>query len=189
MNEIGSVMSTLKPEPISTDQYSVWVAENIQEIVDQGAVAYTYNLKQYDKDEYIQTEIRNTQTATSIAFVKLAETGTIDDVTATEHVQLFSPWAISVEYKVNDLRKHKNALYKCIQAHTSQADWEPDQVPALWVKVGDPADEWPAWSQPVGAHDAYDLGAKVSHNSTHWISTAADNVWEPGVYGWNEDMQ
>lgn len=46
--------------------------------------------------------------------------------------------------------------------------------------------EWPAWSQPVGAVDTYPLGAKVSHNGKKWVSTAANNVWEPGVYGWEE---
>lgn len=32
----------------------------------------------------------------------------------------------------------------------------------------------------------YSKGAKVSHNSKHWVSTADANVWEPGVYGWEE---
>ena len=35
-------------------------------------------------------------------------------------------------------------------------------------------------------HDAYPLGAKVSHNEKHWTSTVENNVWEPGVYGWEE---
>ena len=47
-------------------------------------------------------------------------------------------------------------------------------------------EEWPAWVQPTGAHDAYAKGAKVSHNDKHWISEVDDNTWEPGVYGWTE---
>ncbi len=27
---------------------------------------------------------------------------------------------------------------------------------------------------------------KVSHKEKHWISTVDSNVWEPGVYGWEE---
>ena len=50
------------------------------------------------------------------------------------------------------------------QGHTSQQGWNPSLTPALWSKVGDPAEEWPAWSQPLGAHDAYNAGDKVSHN-------------------------
>lgn len=34
--------------------------------------------------------------------------------------------------------------------------------------------------------NSYSLGAKVSHKEKHWTSTVANNVWEPGVYGWEE---
>lgn len=40
------------------------------------------------------------------------------------------------------------------------------------------------WAQPEGSHDAYALGAIVSHNGTRWRSTIVANVWEPGVSGW-----
>lgn len=36
----------------------------------------------------------------------------------------------------------------------------------------------------TGAHDAYNRGDKVSYNGKHYISTIDNNVWEPGVYGW-----
>ena len=53
-------------------------------------------------------------------------------------------------------------LYKCLQSHTAQADWTPDAAVSRWVRIDDPAEEWPEWRQPQGAHDAYALGAKVS---------------------------
>jgi hypothetical protein len=43
---------------------------------------------------------------------------------------------------------------------------------------------YPAWVQPLGAFDAYPLGAEVSHNGQNWRSTVAANVWAPGVFGW-----
>ena len=43
---------------------------------------------------------------------------------------------------------------------------------------------YPAWVQPLGAHDAYKLQSKVSHNGFNWRSTVASHVWPPGVYGW-----
>jgi hypothetical protein len=48
------------------------------------------------------------------------------------------------------------------------------------IAPGDP------WRQPTGAHDAYPLGATVSHNGKTWESSVAANVWEPGVSGWME---
>ena len=124
--------------------------------------------------------------ATSIAFVALAESGQIDDTTATENVSQFAPWAYPVAYKKGNIRRYGSDLYRCNQDHTSQADWTPAAAAALWSKIGDPTEEWREWSQPVGAHDAYDAGAKVSHNGKHWTSDVASNVWEPGVYGWTE---
>ena len=130
--------------------------------------------------------LRKNEQTNSIAFVTLAEAGSIDEVTAGEHAEVFAPWAADVAYTAGQLRQHQSKLYKCLQAHTSQADWTPDAAASLWVSVSDPAEEWPAWSQPVGAHDAYAAGAKVSHNDKHWTSTCDANVWEPGVYGWEE---
>lgn len=123
----------------------------------------------------------------AITFVSLAERGDIDEVTATEHAELFEAWVIDKDYAVGKIVTRPNGnLSKCVQAHRSQAGWEPENTPALWTKIGDPSEEYPAWSQPLGAHDAYEQGAKVSHNGKKWTSDVANNVWEPGVYGWSK---
>lgn len=130
--------------------------------------------------------VRSSSEAVSVAFVTLAEAGNIDAVTASEHTELFAPWACPVAYKTGNIRERNGKLYKCLQDHTSQADWTPDATPSLWVGISDPTEEWPEWSQPVGSTDAYAKGAQVSHNGKHWTSDAENNVWEPGVYGWTE---
>lgn len=129
---------------------------------------------------------KGSEATLSIAFVTMAERGSIDDITASEHLELFAPWASRVAYSVGALREYNGALYRCVQAHTSQDDWTPDAVAALWTKVADPNEEYPAWSQPIGAHDAYAIGDNVTHNDKKWTSVAEGNVWEPGVYGWEE---
>ena len=131
-------------------------------------------------------EIEKTNTTNGIVFVTMAEAGSIDPVTAAEHADLFAEWAYPIAYTVGQIRRYNGTLYKCVQAHTSQADWAPPAPPSLWSLTADPTEEWPEWIQPIGAHDAYDLGAKVSHNGKHWTSDVAANVWEPGVYGWTE---
>ena len=111
----------------------------------------------------------------------------LTDEQALSCAAIFPLWsANSVTYAVNDRVQYENTLYKCLQSHTSQENWKPDVSPSLWVRMDDPAVEWPEWVQPTGAHDAYALGAKVSHNGKHWTSTVDANVWEPGVYGWAE---
>ena len=136
--------------------------------------------------EKLEAELVSAQSTAAITFVTLCETGTIDTVTASEHTELFSPWAYPVDYKTGNIRAHGGKLYRCLQNHTSQETWTPDAAPSLWVGISDPAEEWPAWSQPVGSTDAYAKGAQVSHNGKHWTSDVDANVWEPGVYGWTE---
>lgn len=108
----------------------------------------------------------------------------LTDEDALEGVELFPKWQTATAYAVGDRIRYEDKLYKCVQAHTSQADWTPDATPALWARVS--IDEYPEWIQPTGAQDAYNTGDKVSHNDKHWISTVDANVWEPSVYGWNE---
>ena len=42
----------------------------------------------------------------SIAFVTMAENGMIDDVTATENIDTFSPWVVGVKATVGQLRTY-----------------------------------------------------------------------------------
>lgn len=118
-----------------------------------------------------------------VAFMRAARL-TVDDETALTGKELYPVWAENISVSVNDRYQYSDKLYKCVQAHTTQADWTPDKTPALWVEVS--LDEFPEWKQPAGAHDAYAKGDKVKHNGKKWESTADANVWEPGVYGWIE---
>lgn len=92
----------------------------------------------------------------------------------------------SYPYFAGERVTYEGSYYRCIQNHTSQADWAPDVAVSLWVTTADPGEEWPEWVQPQGYHDAYGAGDKVSHNDRHWISDVDNNVWEPSVYGWTE---
>ena len=107
---------------------------------------------------------------------------TLDDETALTGVELFPMWAIGKAYAVNDRAQYNGTLYKCVQAHTSQADWMPSATPALWKTVS--LDEYPEWVQPAGAHDAYNIGDKVTYNGQHYVCTSNANVYAPDVYGW-----
>lgn len=49
-----------------------------------------------------------------------------------------------------------------------------------------PADEWPEFVQPTGAHDAYKVGDKITYNGQHYICKMDGCVWTPDAYpaGW-----
>lgn len=114
----------------------------------------------------------------------------LTDEDALDAVELYPTWKPDTDYKTKtddapaDRIRYGETLYRCVQSHTSQADWTPDVTPALWTVVS--LDEWPEWVQPTGAQDAYALGAKVSHKDAHWTSDYDNNTWEPSVFGWTE---
>ncbi len=98
-------------------------------------------------------------------------------------VNRYPQWQADTAYIAGDLFAYNDNLYECAQSHTSQAGWEPPNVPALWTHAV-PQSVIPIWVQPSGSHDAYALGAQVTHNGSVWESTVDNNVWEPSVFGW-----
>lgn len=115
----------------------------------------------------------------------------LNDSDALEAVELFRKWETDTAY-VADVRVRYDGtggdwkLYKCVQAHTSQADWTPDKTPALWTEVAKPG-EIPVWKQPTGAQDAYMTGDKVHYPAETdpvYVSTMDYNVFAPDVTGW-----
>lgn len=111
-------------------------------------------------------------------------TSYLTDEQAETVTTLFPEWAINTAYLVGDRVQYNDLLYRCVQAHTSQDDWTPDVVPALWVRTS--TDEWPEWVRPTGSHDAYNIGDKVTYKGAHYISLIDGNVYSPEEYpaGW-----
>lgn len=139
----------------------------------------------------------------SIAFVKLAENGEIDEVTANQNANLFLPWTTSTNYKTGDLRTYprekeiqtadgetvtvaEEILYKCLQAHTSQENWTPDVSSSLWKSLSMNESGIAEWSQPISSADVYNTGDEVMYNGVHYKSLIDNNVWSPEAYsqGW-----
>jgi hypothetical protein len=135
------------------------------------------------KQDIVLSEKRLT-TPLSIAFVKMVGKGEIDEVTASENASLFLEWDEKSSFNVNELRQREGKLYKCLQAHTGQVGWEPENTPALWKLIGIDENGIPYWSQPISKEDSYMLNAETNHNNLIWVSDYDYNVWEPGVFGW-----
>jgi hypothetical protein len=133
-----------------------------------------------DRQELIREKIEN-------QIVSEAQTGTDTEVLTNK--ALFPMWRFPFKYPIGfncqDFNNENElVLYRVEQAHTSQADWNPKDVPALFSRVALP-NQVLAWKQPVGSSDAYGRGAVVTHKGQTWENTGSDaNVWEPGVFGW-----
>ena len=110
----------------------------------------------------------------------------VDDNTALRMVEFYPEWTDGQTYSVGFKVQHGGKLWRCLQAHTSQTGWEPNNAPSLWAKVLIPDENViPEWEQPDSTNP-YSTGDKVTHNGKTWVSDVDNNVWEPGVYGWIE---
>lgn len=108
------------------------------------------------------------------------------DEQALAAMAVYPSWKENYSYQVGERVLYNGLLYKVIMTHTSQSDWMPDVSPSLFAKVLIPDENViPAWEQPDSTNP-YMVGDKVSYNGKSWVSTVDNNVWEPGVYGWDE---
>lgn len=108
------------------------------------------------------------------------------DEQALKASALYPKWKVGTDYQKDERVLYNDILYKVLTDHTSQADWTPDAAPSLFAKVLIPdKNVIPEWEQPDSTNP-YSKGNKVTHNGKTWRSTIDGNVWEPGVYGWEE---
>ena len=119
----------------------------------------------------------------------------LTDDEAMEVATVYPAWVTNTAYKLNELVTYGEnevgdpQLYRCVQAHTSQDDWTPDVAVSLWVAIGLAPDNIPIWSQPTGAHDAYNIGDRVHYPTKDdpvYESLIDGNVYSPEAYpqGW-----
>lgn len=111
---------------------------------------------------------------------------------AMEVVAVFDNWQEGKAYTAGEYLTYgangvgDPQLYKVVQNHTSQADWRPDVTASLYTPIGLDDSGYPVWSQPTGAHDAYNAGDIVNYNGKLYKSLIDGNVYSPDAYpsGW-----
>ena len=113
----------------------------------------------------------------------------VPDDTAAALAELFEEWQPDAYYAKGKRLCYGDELYRVEQDHTSQSDWLPPNVPALYTRIAKPG-EIPVWKQPTGAQDAYMKGDKVHFPEAAdpvYASDVDNNVWSPDVYGWTRE--
>ena len=117
----------------------------------------------------------------------------LSDEQALQVPLMFPKWQEGKEYVVGDRVLYLGTLYKVLQAHTSQAGWEPDITPSLFAKnliIKDDSGEQvdiPEFEQPDSTNP-YMKGDKVKFEGKVYQSLIDNNVWSPSAYpeGWEQ---
>ena len=59
----------------------------------------------------------------------------VDDNAALRMTEFYPEWAAGLDYATGYKVQHGGRLWRCIQAHTSQAGWEPENAASLWTEI------------------------------------------------------
>ena len=118
---------------------------------------------------------------------------TLTEEQALEVASIYPSWEPNRAYKIGDIISYGTnstgdpQLYKVVQGHTSQDIYPPGaRTESLYDAFGLDESGYPVWSQPTGAHDAYNKGDIVNYNGTLYVSLIDGNAWSPDAYpaGW-----
>lgn len=87
------------------------------------------------------------------------------DEQAVQVSDLYPEYEVNHAYKQNDRFTYKGRLYKVNQAHTSQEQWVPGETgtESLYTCLEMAEDGYLVWTQPTGAHNAYNTGDIVHY--------------------------
>lgn len=147
-----------------------------------------------DKLKRLRQNIENT--SVEVADIKKATRKLVSksEISADEYkdiISIYDDWQAGVAYSKGQVVKYKDELWEVIQGHSSQADWTPDSVPALFKsvtapKTNDGVEIVPDFKQPSGGHDAYKKGDKVKFEGKVYESVIDNNAYSPTAYpaGW-----
>jgi len=139
-------------------------------------------------EEMMARQIHAYAVISAVVFVAEAQRDdtAFDETTILEHAEIFPMWDAHWTGRRGSIVQDGGQLYRSIHDVGAGQNTKPSETPSMWTRIGNPAEEFPEWSQPLGAHDAYAAGDRVSHNGKKWVSDLGGNIWEPGVFGWSE---
>ena len=112
---------------------------------------------------------------------------------------------VDVMYAAGRLTDDERTALYALARENAKAEYDyAAEIEAIWAairelraSVGESSgssggsDEWPAYQQPTGAHDAYYAGDKITYNGKRYICVMPENAactYSPDVYpaGWQE---
>lgn len=102
---------------------------------------------------------------------------------ARNHTEASNEYAPLIE-QINEAFAEIEALkarVTALESEGGESEGDGKEPPA-------PAEEYPPYKQPTGAHNAYNTGDKITWNGKHYTCQMNGCVWNPDDYpqGWKE---
>ena len=89
----------------------------------------------------------------------------VNDNTALRMTAFYPEWAENTEYTTGYKVQHSGRLWRCLQTHTSQAGWEPENAASLWTEICESHSGTLEDPIPYSGNMALESGKYYSQNS------------------------
>ena len=86
-------------------------------------------------EAYERTRPLTAEEVTALLIRQQINSLTVDDNTALRMTEYYPEWAAGQDYTAGFKVQYGGTLWRCVQAHTSQAGWEPENAASLWTEI------------------------------------------------------
>lgn len=115
-----------------------------------------YKEKKAKQEALIQEAVAN---ATKMQIIEREILPLATDEEAYAISFLYNSWEVGKDYKAGDRFRYGGKFYKVTVDHTAKDIFPPDMEGVnIYVEIPEPADKFPQYKRPTGAHDAYNAG-------------------------------
>ena len=148
--------------------YSSKSRENAKDIFDQAI--QKKNVAEASSLTPVQDIVRKAASFAALSFT---------DEQALEVPDLYPSYEVDHAYKKDERFNYNGRLFKVNQNHTSAAQWVPGETgtESLYTNLEMAGDGYLVWTQPTGAHNAYNTGDIVHY------PTADDPLYKSKIDG------
>ena len=92
---------------------------------------------QAEAEAYERTRPLTAEEDTALLIKQQINTLSVDDNSALRMTEFYPEWASGQAYTAGFKVQHGGKLWRCLQAHTAQVGWEPENAASLWEQINE----------------------------------------------------
>lgn len=112
-----------------------WVNGELVDMTTEEIAAQEARQKTFEAAE--RTRPLTAEEVTALLIKQQINTLTVDDNTALRMLEFYPEWAAGVAYTAEYKVQRNGKLWRCLQAHTAQVGWEPENAASLWEQINE----------------------------------------------------
>ena len=93
----------------------------------------------------------------------------VDDNTALRMVEFYPEWSAGQAYTAGYKAQNNGKLWRCLQAHTAQTGWEPENAASLWTEICESHDGTKYDPIPYNGNMALQSGKYYTQNNILYL--------------------